>query len=82
MKVLPSIFLGDLRRIGFGRGGARLQIALHAFEASAIFVGGAQRLAARQQKIAGKAVFDAHDVAHLAEPRDTFEEDDFHSGLL
>ena len=29
--------------------------------------GGAQRLAARQQEIAGEAVLHAHDVAHLAE---------------
>jgi hypothetical protein len=32
-----------------------------------------QRLAARQQEIAGETVFDAHYLAHLAELADAFE---------
>ena len=51
----------------------RLQLGLHAFEARLVVGGRAQGLAARQQEIAGKAVFHAHDVAHLAELADAFE---------
>src|SRR5262249_56344378 len=55
------------------RKGARFKLAFHFFEASTVFRGSAKRLAARQQKVAGKSIFDAHDVAHLAQARDTFE---------
>ena len=61
---------------------SRFEFALHRFEARAIFGRGAQRLAARQEEIAGKAVFDADDVAHLAESSDPFEQDHFHGALL
>src|SRR5262249_14270614 len=37
-----------------------------------------QRLALGQEEIAGKAVFDAYDLAHLAEFRDAFQQDYFH----
>src|SRR5262249_22572888 len=57
---------------------ARLQLALHGLESGAIVLGGTQRLALRQQKIACEAVLDAHDFAHLAELGHAFEQNDFH----
>ena len=77
-EVLAVELLADL--LGFAAlfEIARLEVDLHRFEARAVVLGGAQRLALRQQKVARKAVFDAHDVAHLAEPADTFKQNDFH----
>src|SRR5262249_13804329 len=57
---------------------ARFELDALRFELLAIGVGGAQRLAARQQKIAGESVLDADGFAHLAELRHAFEENDFH----
>ena len=57
---------------------AGLEVGLHALELGAIVRGGAQRLAALEQKIAGKAVLDADDFAHLAELGDAFQQNDFH----
>src|SRR5476649_2561846 len=53
---------------------ARLQFALHLFEPRLVLGRRAQRLAARQQEIAGEAVLHAHDVAHLSELSDAFEQ--------
>ena len=55
-----------------------LQLRLHAFVFGLAFGIGAQRLAAGQQKVAGIAVLDADNVAHLAEFADAFEQNDFH----
>jgi hypothetical protein len=57
---------------------AGLKLALHFVEAFLVVGGCPQGLAARQQKVASKAVLDAHDVAHLAELADTLEQDHFH----
>ena len=45
---------------------------------SAVVLGGAQRLLLRQQEVAGVAVLDVDDVAHLAEAADALEENDLH----
>ena len=56
----------------------RLEILAHQFKARLVFLGRAQSLAFGEQEIAGKAVFDAHGLAHLAELGDAFEQDHFH----
>jgi hypothetical protein len=56
----------------------RFELHLHAFELGAVILGGAQRLALREQEIARETVLDAHDLAHLAELGDTFEQNHFH----
>ena len=43
-----------------------------------VVLGGAERLALRQEEVAGIAVADADDIAHLAEAGDAFEKDDLH----
>jgi hypothetical protein len=58
----------------------RLQIDLHALILGLVGFGRAERLALRQQKVAGKAVLDAHDLAHLSELGDAFEQNHFHGG--
>ena len=60
---------------------ARFQLHLHAFELGAVILGGAQRLALREQEIARETVLDADDFAHLTELGDAFEQDHFHVGL-
>ena len=57
---------------------AGLKLGLHLVEPLLVVGGRPQGLAAREQKVAGKAVLDAHDVAHLAELADTLEQDHFH----
>ena len=56
----------------------RFEFGLHAVVLGAVVGGGAQRLAALQQKIAGKPVPDADDFAHLAELGDALQQNDFH----
>src|ERR1700758_1972906 len=80
-KALAVEFPGHLIRIGLERERARFELAFHLFKARAVFVRGAQRLAARQQKIAGEPVLDAHDIAHLAKASDALEQNDFHGDL-
>ena len=69
---------------GLGSGlGAELEIThleLGALGLEPLHVGGggAQRLALRQQEIAGIAVAHADDLAHLAELGDPLEKDHFH----
>ena len=70
--------LRDLGCLALGLEVAGLEFGLHAVELGAIVRGGAQRLAALQQEIAGKSVLDADDFAHLAELGDTFQQNDFH----
>ena len=77
-EVLPSSLPAILPALALHFEISRLQFGLHAFEARLVVGGRAQRLAARQQEIAGKAVFHAHDFAHLAELADAFEQDHFH----
>ncbi len=57
---------------------ARLELVTLGLELLAVGIVGAQRLALRQQEIAGEAVADADDVSHLAEAGDALEKDDFH----
>ena len=70
--------LGDLGGFALGLEVVGLELGLHAVELGAVVGGGAQRLAALQKKIAGKAVLDADDFAHLAELGDAFQQNDFH----
>src|SRR5262249_54061790 len=60
---------------------ARLELDLHRLEARAVFLGGAQRLAAGQEVVAREAVLDAYDLTHLAELGHPFEQDHFHGSL-
>src|SRR4029078_170086 len=55
-----------------------LEIGAHRFEARLVFAGRAQRLAAREEEIAGKAVFHTDCLAHLADLADAVEQNDFH----
>jgi hypothetical protein len=76
---------GELGRYGFGLGFelevARLELGTLALEAGAIGFGGAQRLAMRQEIIAGKAVLDRDHVAHLSEAADALKQDHLHVSL-
>ncbi len=72
----------DLLGLGLHLEVAGLELGAVAFEALLVGFGGAQRLAARQQVIARKAVADSHGLAHLAEFGDAFEQNDFHDDLL
>jgi hypothetical protein len=67
VKLLPSSLAATCARLAFERERARLELALHGLKARAVLRRGAQRLAARQQEIAGEAVLDAHHFAHLAQ---------------
>ena len=53
---------------------ARLEVGAHRLELALVVLGRAQRLALRQQEIAGIAVAHFHDVADLAEAADTIAE--------
>ena len=55
-----------------------LELRPVALEALAIGLGGAERLALRQQKIAGEAVLDGDHVAHLSEAPNALEQNDLH----
>ena len=77
-EALAVELLADLLRFALLLEVARLELDLHVLEARAVLLGGTQRLALGQEKIARKAVLDAHDVAHLAELGDAFEQDHFH----
>ena len=57
---------------------AGLELRALALEALAIGLGGAERLALRQEEIAGEAVLDGHHVAHLAEAADALKKDHLH----
>ena len=78
MKLLPSsvsaIFLGFRLALEV----ARLELRALAFELLLVGFVGAQRLALRQQEVAGEAVLDLDGVAHLAEAGNAFEKNDFH----
>jgi hypothetical protein len=74
----PVDLLRDLARFALGLEVVGLEFGLHAVELGAVVRGGAQRLAALEQKVAGKPVLDADDFAHLAELGDAFQQNDFH----
>ncbi len=69
---------GNLLGFAAVLGIARLELLAHLLKARLVFLGRAQGLALGEQEIAGKAVFDAHGLAHLAELGDAFEQNDFH----
>src|SRR5262245_24867277 len=60
---------------------AGLELDTIRFKAGDVFLGCAQRLLLREEKIAGKAVLDVHYVSHLAKAADAFEQDDLHETL-
>jgi hypothetical protein len=72
-ETLAVKLVGHLSRFALKCERTRLEFAFHIFKARAIFRRGAERFAARQQKVAGKSVLHAHDIAHLAEPGDAFQ---------
>ncbi len=61
--------------LGFGLGleVARLELGLLRFEGLEIGLGRPERLFLRQKEVAGVAVLDGHDLAHLAELGDAFQ---------
>ena len=68
----------DLLGLLLGLEVARLELGALGLEALEVGFGGAQRLALRQEEVAGVAVLDVDDVAHLAELGDAFEQNDLH----
>ena len=78
MKLLPSSVVGDLLGFRLALEVAGLELATLAFELLLVGLVGAQRLALRQQEVAGEAVLDLDGVAHLAEAGNAFEKNDFH----
>ena len=76
----PSIFSATLAGFALGLEVVGLELGLHAVELGAVVGGGAQRLAALEQEIAGKAVAHFDDFAHLAELGHAFQQNDFHVG--
>ena len=61
---------------------ADLELGAVGLEALEVRFGGAQRLALGQEEVAGVAVLDGDDLAHLAELGDALEEYDLHGVLL
>ena len=59
---------------------AGLELGAVGLEALEVGLGGAQRLALGQEEVAGVAVLDGDDLAHLAELGDPLEEYDLHGG--
>src|SRR5262249_17344184 len=55
-----------------------LKLRALALEALAIGLRGAERLALREKIVAGEAVLDVDDVAHLSEAPDALKKDDLH----
>ena len=78
MKLLPVELVGDGLGFRFELEIARLELRSFVFEALAVGLGGAQRLALGQQEVACEAVLDGDHVAHLAEPADALEKDHLH----
>ena len=74
---------GDLLGLALGFEVAGFKLRALVLEALHVRGRRAKRLALRQQEVAGVALLDVHDLAHLAEFRDAFEKYDFHlSGSL
>ena len=61
---------------------ARFQLGALSLEDGDVGFGGAERFFLRQKEIAREAVFHFHDIAHLAELFDAFEQDHLHGGVL
>ena len=74
--------LRDLLGLAAGLEVAHLELGAVGLEALEVALGGAQRLALGQEEVAGVAVLDGDDLAHLAELGDALEEYDLHGCLL
>ena len=75
---MPLQLCGDGLGLRFQLEIARLELRALLFEALTIGLGGAQRLALGQEKVAGKAVLDGDHIAHLAETADALKKNDLH----
>ena len=73
---------GDRSGLALALEVAGFELGALGFEPLGVVLGGAERLALRQKEVAGIAVADADDVAHLAEAGDAFEQNDLHGILL
>ena len=80
--VAPSTLAETLAGAALELVVARLEIGALRLELLLVRFGRAQRLAARQQEVAGVAVLDVDRVAHVAELADALEQNDIHDGLL
>ena len=78
MKLFPVELGRDGLGLGFELEIAGLELGLVALEALAIGLGGAQGLALGEQVVAGEAVLDVDDIAHLSEAPDALEQNDLH----
>ena len=78
--VRPGDLLVGADNFGFflGLKVLRFQLGLLGLEGFDVAIIGAQRLALRQQEVAGVAVLDVHDLAHLAKLGHTFQKDHLH----
>ena len=70
--------LGILLRFGAALGVVGFDLGAVGLEHLAVRLVGAQRLATRQQEVAGVAVLDLHNVADVTELLDSFEQNDVH----
>ena len=77
-EALAVDFLGDAGCLALEFQVPGFKLRALVFEAFHIGWRGPECLASRQKEIAGEAVLDGDDVAHLAELADPFEQNDFH----
>ena len=77
-EALAVELLGDLAGLRLALEGAGFELGALALELLLVGFVGAQRLALREQEVAGESVPDLDGVAHLAEAGNTLEENDFH----
>ncbi len=82
MKLLPSSFSATWLGFRLALEVAGFELGALAFELLLVGLVGAQRLALRQEEVAGEAVLDLDGVAHLAEAGNAFEKNDFHGLVL
>src|SRR4029079_13172163 len=77
-EAFPLQLIGNRACFRFQLEIARLKLRPLFFEALAIGLGGAQRLALGEEKVACETVLDGDDVAHLAETADALKKDHLH----
>src|SRR5262245_41708426 len=77
-KVFAVQLFSDLLGFGLALQIAGLELSALALEFLLVGLVGAQRLALRQEEIAGKAVLDLDRFAHLTEAGNAFEKNNFH----
>ncbi len=78
VKILPFSFSATASASFLSLEIVGLELGALALEHLAVVFGGAQRFLLRQQEVAGVAVLDGDDVAHLAELADALKQDDLH----